>query len=141
MWASIGLLRLIQQLPRNPFFTNNPPTFYLFCLHSVPEQGVLTKRKVRAKVLHLGHSAMSTKILARSPVTIGRYLRSFRGGSLEIPYTWFTLSGGRLSRVLGNPVEGSISISHLSVTGLSDDSFGPTRTRVRNPIVSTNLGR
>jgi len=34
MWASICLLRLIQRLPRNPFFTNNPPTFYLFYLHS-----------------------------------------------------------------------------------------------------------
>ena len=35
MWASIGLLRLIQRLPRNPFFTNDPPILYLFYLHSV----------------------------------------------------------------------------------------------------------
>ena len=28
------MLRLIQQLPRNPFFTNDPPKFYLFYLHS-----------------------------------------------------------------------------------------------------------
>ena len=34
MWASICLLRLIQRLPRNPFFTNNPPILYLFYLHS-----------------------------------------------------------------------------------------------------------
>ena len=35
MWASICLLRLTQRLPRNPFFTNNPPILYLFYLHSV----------------------------------------------------------------------------------------------------------
>ena len=34
MWASICLLRLIQRLPRNPFFTNDPPILYLFYLHS-----------------------------------------------------------------------------------------------------------